>query len=260
MNPVLSTNQLTIGYSGKSGRKVVAEGIGIQLERGRLTGLIGSNGAGKSTLLRTLSGVQPSLSGELILDGKPLDSYDAASLALKRSLVLTEKLPPGDLTVFELVALGRQPYTDWLGRLSADDRRLTTEALEMTGTAHLASKRHYEISDGQFQNVAIARAIAQDTPLILLDEPATHLDLPHKMGLLKLLKHLAHPSGKAVLFSTHDVEQALQICDDIIMMLPGETVQDTPDALIASGKMDALFGDRDIRFDAEKRQFIFKGM
>lgn len=259
MSVILHTERLSIGYPSNKENTLVAENIRVTLNLGKLTGLIGSNGTGKSTLLRTLSGVQPPLSGSVILDGQPLTSYDAASLAVKRSLVLTERLPASDLTVFELVALGRQPYTDWLGRLSDRDRRKTEEALHLTGTSHLSAKRHHEISDGQLQNVLIARAIAQDTPIILLDEPATHLDLPHKMALLRMLKSLAHVSGKAILFSTHDVEQALQLCDDLILVVSGETIQDTPEKLISDRQIDRLFDDPGIRFDPQKRQFIFNG-
>jgi iron complex transport system ATP-binding protein len=155
-----------------------------------------------------------------------------------------------------LVALGRQPYTNWIGTLSDADIEKVNTALSQTQIRHLAAKKHYEISDGQLQKVLIARALAQDTPLIILDEPTTHLDLLHKVSLLKLLKKLTHETGKCILFSTHDIDLAIQLSDEMIIMTPETVVQDAPCNLIRKGNFDTLFKDENIVFDSEKGKFI----
>ena len=222
--------------------------------------LIGANGIGKSTLLRTLTGIQKPLSGDVILKDKNLNDFSPLALAKEMSLVLTDKLPPSNLTVFELVALGRQPYTNWIGKLSGNDLQKINEAITLTQIEHLAAKKHYEISDGQLQKVLIARALAQDTPLIILDEPTTHLDLLHKVSLFKLLKQLTQETGKCILFSTHDIDMAIQLSDQMVIMSPQKVIQDQPCQLIAKGTFDTLFQDDNLFFDAVKGKFIFKDL
>jgi len=256
MIQALDVHDLAIGFPKKGGPIVVADQIRLTIGKGRLVGLIGSNGAGKSTLLRTLSGLQTPLQGQILLDGQRLSELDALHLACHRSVVLTESLPVSDLTVFELVALGRQPYTNWLGRMTEADLTATHDALKMTGVEALASKRYYEISDGQLQNVMIARALAQQTPLIFLDEPTTHLDLPHKLALLQLLRRLVSEAGKTIIFSTHDIEQAVAVCDDFITMMPSGVLQATREELLQNGILDALFASSGLRFDAERLRFV----
>ena len=182
--------------------------------------------------------------------------YNPLDLAQNLSLVLTEKLPPSNLSVFELVALGRQPYTNWVGTLTQMDIEKVQEAMQLTQIEHLSHKKHYEISDGQLQKVLIARALAQDTPLIILDEPTTHLDLLHKVSLFKLLKKLTKETQKCILFSTHDIDLAIQLSDEMIVMTPENVVQDEPCNLISNGSFEALFKDEHIIFDAEKGKFI----
>jgi len=254
---ILTTQNLAIGYSQKK-IGAIARGININLKKGHLISLIGENGIGKSTLLRTISGLQKAVSGNILLDGKKLDDYKPVDLAKNLSLVFTEKLPPGNLTVWELVATGRQPYTNWIGKLSSADRKIISEAMEMTQTAVFSEKRHYEISDGQMQKVMIARALAQDTPLIILDEPTTHLDIVHKISLLQLLKKLAHESNKCILFSTHDIELALEISDEMILMSAHSVVQQKPTEIISEKLFDDLFTNKQISFDSEKVKFVFK--
>lgn len=254
---ILVTENLSIGYAGKA-QSPVAEGINLTLKESTLVALIGANGIGKSTLLRTLSGLQKPLSGTVFLNKKSLYSYTPSQLAQHLSLVLTESLPPGNLSVYELVALGRQPYTNWFGSLSAEDTAKVNEALTLTQTQHLADKKHFEISDGQLQNVLIARALAQDTPLIILDEPTTHLDLPHKVNLLRLLKKLAAEQGKCILFSTHDLDLALQMADELVVMKKGSLIQGRPAELIQNNGLDNLFNDSNIVFDKAKGSFIIK--
>jgi len=257
---ILKTDNLSIGYSGKNGVNVVASDINLSLEKGKVISLIGGNGIGKSTLLRTITGIQKPLFGKVILNEKEIGNYLSATLAKELSLVLTEKLPPSNLTVFELIALGRQPYTNWLGKLTSEDLSKIKTAMMQTETTSLAEKKHYEISDGQLQKVLIARALAQDTPLIVLDEPTTHLDLQHKVSLFQLLKKLAHETGKCILFSTHDIDMAIQLSDEMILMLPEKTIQGKPAEFISSNTFEKLFTGGGIIFDAEKVKFVFKNL
>jgi len=255
-NLILTTSNLCVGYSSKKDIKTIASNINLTLKKGELIALIGANGIGKSTLLRTLIGIQPPLSGEVILNGKNILDYAPISFAQNLSIVLTEKLPPSNLTVFEIIALGRQPYTNWLGNLSENDIAKINEAMELTQITSLADKKHYEISDGQLQNVLLARALAQDTPLIILDEPTTHLDLLHKVSLFKLLKKLAKETNKCILYSTHDIDMAIQISDEMIIMTEKNVIQDQPCNFISKGNFETLFKDKHIAFDREKGKFI----
>ena len=255
-NPILTTSNLGVGYTSKKEIKTIATHINLNLKKGELIALIGANGIGKSTLLRTLIGIQPPLSGNIILNGININEYDSISFAQNLSIVLTEKLPPSNLTVFEIIALGRQPYTNWLGNLSDNDISKINEAMELTQITSLAEKKHYEISDGQLQKVLVARALAQDTPLIILDEPTTHLDLLHKVSLFKLLKKLAKETNKCILFSTHDIDMAIQISDEMIIMTDENVVQDQPCNFISKGNFETLFKNEHIAFDSEKGKFI----
>ncbi|MCW2119597.1 ABC transporter ATP-binding protein [Flavobacterium sp. 7A] len=255
---ILFTENLSIGYKTKSEVTTIAKNLNLTLKQGKLIALIGANGIGKSTLLRTITGIQKPLEGAVLLNNKKISDYQPLELAKNLSIVLTEKLPPSNLTVFELVALGRQPYTNWIGSLSNLDTAKINEALELTQISHLAIKKHYEISDGQLQKVLIARALAQDTSLIILDEPTTHLDLLHKVTLFKLLKKLTIETKKCILFSTHDIDMAIQLSDEMIIMTPEVLVQDEPCNFISKGTFNTIFKDEHISFDAEKGKFIIR--
>lgn len=253
---ILSTSNLSIGYKTKSLTNSIAKNLNFSLKEGKLIALIGANGIGKSTLLRTITGIQKPLLGNVFLNEKNVHEIESLTLAQNLSVVLTEKLPPSNLTVWELIALGRQPHTNWVGKLSPDDIDKINQAMELTKISHLASKRHHEISDGQLQIVLIARALAQDTPLIILDEPTTHLDLLHKVLVFKLLKKLTEETQKCILFSTHDIDMAIQVSDEIIIMTPENIIQDQPCNLILKGSFNTLFENEHINFDPEKGKFI----
>ncbi len=255
-NTILQARQISIGYTHKKEQNIVATNIDLKLEKGKLVALIGANGIGKSTLLRTITGIQKPISGTVILNEKDIHHMNPLALAKNLSVVLTEKLPPSNLSVFELVALGRQPYTNWIGTLTEEDKEKVSQALMLTQIEHLTNKRHYEISDGQLQKVLVARALAQDTPLIILDEPTTHLDLLHKVALFKLLKKLTKETEKCILFSTHDIDLAIQLSDEMIIMTPEMIVQDQPCNLISKGVFNTLFKDEHIVFDETKGKFI----
>lgn len=249
----LEVVDVSIGYKNLK----IADSISFSLEKGKLIALIGANGIGKSTLLRTLTSAQPPLSGNILLNGKNIRDLSNKELAQQLSVVLTEKLPPSNLTVFEVVALGRQPYTNWLGDLSDTDKQKTEAAIKQIQIENLVHKKHFELSDGQLQKVMIARALAQDTDLVILDEPTTHLDLVHKASVIRLLKNLTFQTQKSILFSTHDIDLAMEFCDEIIVMTPKKTQKDTPENLIKKGAFDELFKDESIYFDKEKRRFVF---
>ena len=255
---ILSTTNLCIGYPSKNHTNCIAENLNLNLGQGQLIALVGANGIGKSTLLRTLTGIQKPLAGTITLNDKDIFSYDPLALAQNLSLVLTEKLPPSNLTVFELIALGRQPYTNWLGKLSSEDVFQINRAIALTHIEHLVDKRHHEISDGQLQIVLIARALAQDTALIILDEPTTHLDLQHKVAVFKLLKKLSQETAKCILFSTHDIDLAIQLSDEMIVMTEANVHQNQPCTLISQGVFDTIFNDDSLFFDKDKGKFAFK--
>ena len=253
---ILSTSNLSIGYQSKKEKNIIAENLNLTFEQGKLISLVGGNGIGKSTLLRTITGIQKPIAGTVMLKKKEIHDYESLALAQNLSLVLTEKLPPSNLSVFELIALGRQPYTNWLGKLSAEDLEKINQAIMLTHIEHLIDKKHHEISDGQLQIVLIARALAQDTPLIILDEPTTHLDLFHKVSIFKLLKKLSQETNKCILFSTHDIDLAIQLSDEMIVMTESSVEQDQPCNLITKGIFNTLFKDSSITFDGEKGKFV----
>lgn len=216
---------------------------------------MGVNGVGKSTLLRTISGIQPTLEGEVFINEKNRKDISHQELATKISLVLTSQPLSKNLSVSELVALGRQPYTNWIGSLSKADIRKTREALELAQIQELRDRRCYELSDGQLQKVLIARALAQDTPLMILDEPTSHLDIYHKAQVLKLLKTLSQRTGKGILFATHEIDLALQLCDSIILMKKGEVLQGSPEDLIEQKAFETMFPSDLIVFDEATHSF-----
>lgn len=255
---VLKTEQLSIGYKTKKTITVVAENINIELQKGELVGLVGANGIGKSTLLRTLTGVQNPLCGEVFINTKNITTFQPEELAKSLSLVLTEQVASKNLSVFELVALGRQPYTNWVGNLSDNDISIVNTALEQANISGLKHKKCFELSDGQLQKVMIARALAQDTDLIILDEPTTHLDMYHKAYILKLLQKLAKETNKTILFSSHEIDLAIQLCDKMIVMTKDNVVSDSPCNLISKGVFQSLFPKDLIDFDDNTGSFRVK--
>ncbi len=257
-NIILEARNLSVGYLHKKNNSIIADGIHFSISKGELVGLVGANGIGKSTLLRTLTGMQNALSGTIFLKGKNIKQYSSFQLATNLSVVLTEAPASKNLSVLEMVSLGRQPYTNWIGSLSEEDKKTINTALEATDTVSLAHRKCFELSDGQMQRVAIARALAQDTPIIILDEPTTHLDIYHRAYVLKLLKKLASESQKTILFSTHEIDLAIQLTDKMLVMTNNETHFDEPCKLIEAGRFDALFPKETIDFDGRTGRFVIK--
>lgn len=224
---------LAIGYHGKHSVKVVAEGISDSICSGELTCLIGENGAGKSTLLRTLSGFLPPVSGEIDILGKPLKSYRETDLAKVIGVVLTEKNNLQNMTVEELVGMGRSPYTGFWGRLRTEDKEKVVQAIALVGIGELKDRMVQTLSDGERQKVMIAKALAQETPIIFLDEPTAFLDYPSKVEILNLLHRLSSEESKTIFLSTHDLELALRVADRVWLMTKKGAVQTgSPDNLV----------------------------
>ncbi|GAB1856565.1 ABC transporter ATP-binding protein [Flavobacteriaceae bacterium MHTCC 0001] len=255
---ILKTENLSIGYTSKKSNIIVASNINIALEKGKLIGLVGANGIGKSTLLKTLTKVQNPIDGQVILNNKTISKYSAIDLAKVQSLVLTETVASKNLSVFELVALGRQPYTNWLGSLTSYDIEIVNNALNQTNISELKYKKCFELSDGQLQKVMISRALAQDTDLIILDEPTTHLDMYHKAYILKLLQRLTKETGKTILFSSHEIDLAIQLCDNLVVMIDNKVISDAPCNLISNGTFEKLFPKDLITFDETTGSFRVK--
>jgi len=252
---IINTFNLSIGYASKKHTNTVASNLNINLKSGNLVCLLGKNGIGKSTLLRTLTKVQPSLDGEILINNSKLEILTNADLAKTLSLVLTERLPDSSLTVFELVALGRQPFTNWIGYLTTEDLQIIQSAFDQTNTQYLMDKKCYELSDGQLQKVLIARALAQNTPIIVLDEPTAHLDLHHTINTFSLLKNLAKNFNKTIIVSTHEANLALQLADELWLMTPSKFISGKTDDLIANNHLNQLFDSELISFNKTLKQF-----
>jgi len=255
---VLQANDLNIGYFSKKKKTKVASTINFAIPKGQLVSLVGANGVGKSTLLRTLCGMQPTLSGTIELNSESITHYSPLTLASQLSVVLTEAPASKNLTVNELVSLGRQPHTNWMGRLSAVDNEAIQKALQQTEIQEMAHRKCFELSDGQLQRVYIARALAQETPIIVLDEPTTHLDLYHRASILKLLKELSATVDKTILFSTHEIDLAIQLSDTMLLMTDDQTYFDTPCQLITQGRFESMFPKDTIEFDSKTGRFSVK--
>jgi iron complex transport system ATP-binding protein len=251
INPLLSAEELLIGYSNsRKTLQSIAGPLRLALLPGELVCLLGPNGAGKSTLMRTLAGLQPSLGGRLLLGPTPLANLSPSDRARQLSIVLTERVEAGNLTVVELVRLGRYPHTGWLGGLNAHDEAQVQAALVATDTTSFATRSVAQLSDGERQRVLLARALAQDTPVILLDEPTAHLDLPNRVRLMRLLHRLARQTGKAILLSTHELDLALQAADRIWLLPADGTLHaGTPEDLVLNGTFAAAFARDGLAFD-----------
>ena len=243
---------LSIGYPDKHNTKRVAEHLNASIHSGELTCLLGSNGAGKSTLLRTLSAFQPPLGGTIDLLDRPLSTYDDRQLATVIGVVLTEKSDIRNMTVEELVGLGRSPYTGFWGTLKESDRRIVHEAIARVRIEPLTQRMVHTLSDGERQKVMIAKALAQETPIIFLDEPTAFLDFPSKVEVMQLLHNLTHTLQKTVFMSTHDLELALQIADKIWLMDRTNGIAiGTPEDLSLEGKLSSFFSRKGITYDTE---------
>ena len=256
VEPILSTSSLAVGYGAGNNTKTILKALDLELHSGELVAFMGQNGVGKSTLLRTLAGIQKPLSGSVTLKGKPLHLLSRNQMARAVSLVLTERINPGNLSVYELIALGRYPYTNWTGNLGLIDREKVEWAIDITRTNYIADQPVLELSDGQMQKALIARALAQDGEIIILDEPTAHLDLTNQVEIMTLLQSLAETTQKAILVSTHELEITLQTCHQLWLANFGKPiVRGVPEDLVLSGALSDAFFRTGYKWDAATRQF-----
>lgn len=248
-NETIRLNNLYTGYHVKGGNKVVAQNINASLYDSELTCLLGVNGSGKSTLLRTLSAFQPALQGEIYLQNKKLNEYSDKEIAKKIGVVLTDRISVQNLLVEELVGLGRSPYTGFWGTLSKEDKEIVEDSIHEVGIDDLKGRMVSTLSDGERQKVLISKVLAQQTPVIFLDEPTAFLDYPSKVDLLRLLRKLAHEMGKTIFLSTHDIELTLQVTDKVWLLDSGEVNIGTPVELCNNGCFSKVFGREGMQFD-----------
>lgn len=245
---MIELHNLTVGY----GTKAVLSDINQVLKAGQLVCLLGSNGVGKSTILRTLAGFQPPLSGEVLIDGRNLSSLTLAERSKAVSVVLTERVEVPYMKVVDLVGMGRSPYTGFFGKLSEEDKDIVSDAIEVIGISSLAERTIDTLSDGERQKALLAKALAQQTPIILLDEPTAFLDFHAKISTLRLMQKLAHETNKIILMSTHDVEMALRLSDLLWIVQDGKIQTGTTASLTESGILRQFLGDEAISMQTRK--------
>lgn len=253
---ILSTNQLTIGYSKKGNIEKIQSELNLKLRAGELVCLIGPNGSGKSTLLRTLSTLQKPLAGITTIDGREISSLKQREKALLIAMVLTERVEMENTSVYNLVSLGRHPHSNWWGSISDEENLIIQEAIQMVHLEHRMHHNINELSDGERQRAMIAKALAQDTPIIMLDEPTAHLDLPNRVEIMLLLHRLAHKTDKAILLSTHELDMALQAADRIWLISSEYGVEcGVPEDLVFNGSFNRVFQSKSYVFNEANGNF-----
>jgi iron complex transport system ATP-binding protein len=255
MNAVIQIQQLCAGYKQGAQITEVIRNLNMSVQKGEIIGVIGENGIGKSTMLRTLTRDQLPLSGSILIDGKELHAYSRNEFARKVSFVSTETIRLNHCTVKELVSFGRYPYTNWFGQLSHDDENAIIEAISMVGLLPLADRNINEISDGERQRVMIARTLAQDTDIIILDEPTAFLDMPNKFEIIHLLSELTRTKNKTIIFSSHDLSIAMKEADRLWLMMPGEFIDGAPEDLALQHSISKIFRQTRLKFDNHKGEF-----
>lgn len=252
----LALHDLHIGYAEDAGKHVVAEALNASLFKGTMACLVGANGVGKSTLMRTLSGFQSALRGEVRIDGRAIDAYTPRELSERVGVVLTERENMPDLMVEEVVAIGRMPYTNFWGSLTPVDRKAVDEAIALVGIEPLRHKKIGCVSDGERQKAMIAKALAQQTDIILLDEPTAFLDYGSKVSVMRLLRQLAHEQNKLILLSTHDLEIAFQTADEVWILQHNGLHTGTLDALEQHGAVSAFLAKSGLHYEATSKRIV----
>lgn len=256
---VIQVRDVSVGYTGRNGdADFTKESICFNASEGEIIALIGPNGIGKSTLLRTMAGFQKCLKGEILFFGKPVERISPKELSMMLSFVSTESVQISNMRVADLVAYGRFPYTGWLGRLDGEDISRVMHALEQVGLIKYARRMVTQLSDGERQRALIARAVAQDTPLIFLDEPTAFLDVSNKYEIFHLLQKLARENGKTILLSTHDLNIALREMDKFWIMVEDGSIEGAPEDAVLNGWLDRLFNTGNVAFDTNTGDFYFR--
>lgn len=255
---ILSFESLLIGYSSGKNRKILLPPLNARAYQGELIAMIGQNGIGKSTLLRTITGLQNTLDGTVIIDGKPIGSYSRIDFARSIGYISTEPVRVSNMKVYDLVALGRFPHTDWLGKLTGKDHDIIMDAIEKVGMHFFINRYFNELSDGERQRVMIARVLAQDTDILVMDEPTAFLDIKSKYEIVHLLHDLSKKRGKTIIFSTHDLNIAVSEADKVWLILKDSFEEGAPEDLIIGGAFDELFKDSLVRFNQTDGSFTFR--
>ncbi|MDD4425408.1 MAG: ABC transporter ATP-binding protein [Mariniphaga sp.] len=255
----IELKELSVGYDHPGeGQREILKNINLSAAPGEMVALIGSNGIGKSTLLRTIAGFQPWFAGDIQVEGEGLQTYSPKEKARLISFVSTDNVRIPNMSVFDLVAYGRFPYTNWIGSLSEEDRYMVHEAISKVGLQGLEQRAVMQISDGERQRAMIARALAQDTPLILLDEPTAYLDVSNKYEIFHLLQVLAGEKRKTVVLSTHDLNIALREVDKLWIVADINCYQGAPEDAVLQGWLNHLFKNEHVGFDPGEGEFFFK--
>ncbi len=241
-NIILSFSNVSIGYNEKHYTKIIADNINLLTKKGEFVCLLGPNGCGKSTLLRTIAGMQPPLSGEILIERTNIQNISLKELAKKMSIVLTESISIANMSVYDIVSLGRYPYTSWYGKTTPEDEKIIQQSIDLVGMNNYTHEEFVRLSDGEKQRIMIAKSLAQNTPIILLDEPTAHLDIPNRIAILKLLQKLSKETNKTIILSTHELNLALKYSDTIWLMQKNKPIIcDTPNALISSRTIESTF-------------------
>jgi iron complex transport system ATP-binding protein len=252
---IISLNQFSIGYQKEN---ALLSQLNLTVNRGEMVALIGRNGTGKSTLLKSMIGLLAPQNGVCLLDGLPFGEYTLPQRARRVSFVSSQHTQLPSLTVSELVGLGRMPYTGWMGRLTPEDKLLVKHALDEVQMGPFEERKLECLSDGERQRAMIARAFAQDTPLMVLDEPTAFLDVPNTYDLIRLLSRF-RDGGRSIVYSTHDLETAMQCADKMWVIHEGKILEGAPEDLGMSGLFNELFSTSGIRFDEQAGRFLFSG-
>ena len=245
---------LSLGY----GSRILIDSLSATVKSGELTALVGRNGTGKSTLLRAITGLGERIGGDILLGDKSIDSLSTAELATMVAFVTTDKVRIANLRCRDVVALGRAPYTNWIGRMQEQDEEIVMRSMKLVGMSDYADKTMDRMSDGECQRIMIARALAQQTPIILLDEPTAFLDMPNRYELCTLLQRLAHEEQKCILFSTHELDIALALCDSIALISPPQLHLLPTEEMVKSGYIEKLFTSGIVNFDPTTRSVSIK--
>jgi len=256
---ILYIKDLEIGYTSGRNRKALLPPLNAVAGKGELIAIIGRNGIGKSTLLRTLTGLQPGLAGSIFYYGKDINEYSRIDLAREVGYISTEIIKVSNMRVYDLVALGRFPHTNWIGKIETEDDTIIKDAIEKTSMSAFSNKYVSELSDGERQKVMISRILAQDTGIMIMDEPTAFLDIGSKYEILHLLHQLSRKNQKTIIFSTHDLQMAVSQADKIWLVLDNHLIEGAPEDLIISGAFDHLFDSSPVKFNTENGTFTFRG-
>ncbi len=259
-NNILAIDSLKIGYRSGKRENVLLSPLTANARKGELIAVIGKNGIGKSTLLKTIAGLQPSLGGTISFAGKNISQYSRMELAMEVGYISTEAVKVSNMRVYDLVALGRFPHTNWIGLIDSMNHDIIMNSIEMTGMLALRNRFVAELSDGERQRAMIARIFAQDTDIMVMDEPTAFLDIGGKFEILHLMHNLSQKNNKAIIYSTHDLQMALSQSDKIWLLLDDKLIEGAPEDLMIIGAFDHIFDSSPVQFNSEQGIFTFKNV